>query len=124
MCVPHNSARIIGVDCERISSSAANEIIEFITNIKEREILYRCDLDYSQSTLIVFSAKESLFKALWPDVGCFFDFSAASLHSLDCTAQTFKLQLSESLHPLWVKGTIISGYFRCNDGYITTLICS
>ncbi len=124
VCIPHSSARIIGVDCEKISSSTANEIIEFITNIEERKILCRCELGYSKSTLVVFSAKESLFKALWPDVGRFFDFSAASLFSLDCSAQTFKLQLNESLHPLWAKGTIISGYFRSDDGYITTLICS
>jgi enterobactin synthetase component D len=124
VCVPNVSGKIIGVDCERIVSNNQHEFLEYITNIDERNILNCCNLDYDTATIIVFSAKESLFKALWPDVKKFFDFSAARLQNLDLQNQTFQLKLCESLHPFWIKDTLINGHFYFDNEYVTTLVCS
>ncbi|MBT9548239.1 MAG: 4'-phosphopantetheinyl transferase superfamily protein [Candidatus Sericytochromatia bacterium] len=46
---------------------------------------------------LLFSAKESLYKALYPTVRRFFDFQAAELHQRD--AGRFEIALIETLHP-------------------------
>jgi enterobactin synthetase component D len=46
---------------------------------------------------LIFSAKETLFKALYPSVGHYFDFKDAELTELDYTRQYLRLRLLKSL---------------------------
>ncbi|MNI56689.1 phosphopantetheinyltransferase component of enterobactin synthase multienzyme complex [compost metagenome] len=78
-------------------------------------------LDRSRGLTLVFSAKESLFKALYPRVGRYFDFLDARWLAL--TDQTLTLELKAPLTP-----TLPAGW-RCTlrwqplpGGVLTTLL--
>lgn len=55
------------------------------------------DLSLAEGLTLVFSAKESLFKALYPRVGRYFDFLDASWSAME--AQTLRLRLKTALAP-------------------------
>ena len=119
---PAGEVNIIGIDCEKKDLAAAAEIAGTVLNPAERASLHQTSIDYLTGVLIAFSAKESLYKALWPDVRRFFDFTAAEVCLLDSENQRIALRLSETLSPLWRAGTIINGRFHCGEDGITTLI--
>ncbi len=73
---------------------------------------------YSNPLTIIFSAKESIYKALYPTVRKFFDFNAVTLIELDDKKLIFIIN-----KPLAVKipqGTLITVYYqRCNNFVFT-----
>lgn len=119
----NSSVRAIGIDLETIMSAAlASEIVGSV--LDETEQYYLCTLDLLPEVAwtIAFSAKESLFKALYPEVRCFFDFNAALIIGLDGEACTFQLKLAKDLSPQWLCGALISGRFRLDRGNVFTTI--
>jgi len=84
--------------------------------------LNECEFDYVRrmtgsltlDTLltIAFSAKESLFKAAYPSVGRYFDFSAAQLLKIDIDAGTLAITLTESLSADFERGRICCAGFE------------
>lgn len=78
----------LGVDIEKIISPARIEVMR-------NKILHKNDLALSDQQLremtLIFSAKESLFKALFPTVRCFFGFEEASCLSIDHQHLTLEL---------------------------------
>lgn len=72
-------------------------------------------------TTLTFSAKESVFKALYPLVQRRFYFQDAEL--LDWQADGhLRLRLLIDLHPDWPAGTIVSGQYAEFDGRLLTLL--
>ncbi|WP_248944496.1 4'-phosphopantetheinyl transferase family protein [Serratia silvae] len=114
--------RLVGVDCEHYVPGIGEEIAGSILSDKEQRFLALSDVPLSLAVMIVFSAKESLYKALWPIVRRFFDFSAAEVCALDSKEGGFALRLTEDLSASWPSGSVINGRFVFVDGYITTLI--
>jgi enterobactin synthetase component D len=92
--------QLCGIDLERIATGTALDAI-FAKCLSPREAaLARADMGYPPeiAATLLFSAKESIFKALYPRVGRFFGFSAAELLgavSQDC----LQFQITEALHP-------------------------
>ncbi|EBY0806379.1 hypothetical protein DUU53_25655 [Salmonella enterica subsp. enterica serovar Berlin] len=113
----------LGVDCEKYAPAVAAEIESVIINAAEKACLRQSDIGYLLGVLIAFSAKESLYKALWPEVRQFFNFQAAELCFLDGKRQHFVLQLQETLIPTWGKGRMIIGRFSFDGEFITMLVC-
>ena len=68
---------------------------------------------------LAFSAKESLFKALYPRVGRIFGFDAAALLSVDMG--TGRLRLRQALGP-WDKGTTFSFHWTETGGQVLTAL--
>lgn len=124
VAAPANAVTLMGVDCEKYDPAAAAEIETMVVNTGERACLVSSGIDYWQGVFIAFSARESLYKALWPEVQRCFDFSAAEVCLLEARTQRFALRLRETLTARWTAGTVISGRFCCEDGYITTLIAA
>ncbi|MDV5139674.1 4'-phosphopantetheinyl transferase family protein [Chimaeribacter arupi] len=122
VAAPAGEVRVLGIDCEKKDLAAAGEIADVVLNPAERAYLHQTGLDFLTGVLIAFSAKESLYKALWPDVQHFFDFSAAEICGLDSKTQRIDLRLCETLSPDWQAGTRIMGTFCCEENYIITLI--
>jgi len=120
---PTDTVSSLGVDCEKYAPTVATEIESVIINAAEKACLRQSDIGYLPGVLIAFSAKESLYKALWPEVRRFFDFQAAELCFLDDKRQHFVLQLQETLTPTWNKGRMIIGRFSFDGEFITTLVC-
>lgn len=90
----------------------------------EREALLRETLPFNELLTLTFSAKESLFKALYPQVRCYFDFLDARMVAVDTQRQTFVLALLKTLTPNCPAGRRFSGRFwRKGDDVTTFIFC-
>lgn len=65
---------IPGVDIETFSSITIRETANLFSSLDEQALLVDSGIDYEIALLITFSAKESLFKALYPEVRYLFGF--------------------------------------------------
>lgn len=75
----------VGIDAERLMTEAAkDELLARICSDAERAVLARLPASEAAGVTFAFSAKESLYKCLFPQVGRFMDFSAA--HVVDVSA--------------------------------------
>jgi enterobactin synthetase component D len=111
----------LGIDAEDIlSPQKVSDIREIITTETEYNFLKEHYLDINIAFTLVFSAKESLYKALNPIVDIFFDFQAVEIHEL--TQNTFKLALAIDLSSTYKKGHIFEGSYLLNKQQIITII--
>jgi enterobactin synthetase component D len=115
--------KYLGLDLENILPIATIEEIKgMIINPDEAIILRQSALDFTTAFTLAFSAKESLFKALYPNVGYYFDFDAACIESIDHKRQRFQLVLSKNLNAAFSQGQRFEGYYQADSKSILTLI--
>ena len=89
--VRHPDARV-GIDCEAIlPDREAREIQDGIIDAQEAMCLMRSGYPFALALTLAFSAKESLFKALFPQVKNFMDFDCARITRLDERTLTLAL---------------------------------
>jgi enterobactin synthetase component D len=89
--VRHPDARV-GIDCEAIlPDSEAREIQDGIIDAQEAMCLMRSGYPFALALTLAFSAKESLFKALFPQVKTFMGFDCARITRLDERTLTLAL---------------------------------
>ena len=113
----------LGIDLETIlNKTTINEVEHSIINGIEKEILVGLSMPYENAFSIVFSAKESLFKALYSNVKSYFDFSAAQLVHINENENLIEFKLSQELSPTLSKGTRINGTFCFNKTEVLTCI--
>jgi enterobactin synthetase component D len=87
---------LTGIDCEAIlDENEAIEIKEGVIDSVENTLLQNSELPFSVALTLTFSAKESLFKALFPRVNAFMGFETARVTSL--SDQTLQLTLRQPL---------------------------
>ncbi|MGF6712791.1 enterobactin synthetase component D [Luteibacter sp. W1I16] len=99
----------LGLDIEHVvSGDAAAALRGPVVDAAEQAVL---DALFGDDPLlgltIAFSAKESLYKALFPRVGAFFDFDAAIVQYVDTAARTVRLMLRTTLAPALPAGTCL-----------------
>jgi enterobactin synthetase component D len=106
----------VGLDREEIllSFERAQKLALRIINQDEARILDGGFLTYEEGITLIFSAKESLFKALYPAVKKKFYFHEAHLTSL--TPQTLTLR-----HGLFGQAETIELSYQIRDGHVETL---
>lgn len=114
----------VGLDIESIFDlQLLHEIKHSIMDGGEVDLLFSSKtLSFVEGGTLLFSAKESLFKALFYQVGDWFDFDAARLTSFNSEAQIFTLQLTRSLGPHLFAGRQFCGTYRAFDDKLLTLI--
>ncbi|EPQ5777171.1 4'-phosphopantetheinyl transferase superfamily protein [Citrobacter koseri] len=61
----------IGIDIENFIPEIIRNTADMFTTKKEQKYLIKSGIDYNIALLIAFSAKESLYKALYPTVRIF-----------------------------------------------------
>jgi len=125
-CVAASKQNIkyLGIDHENwLTPASVEQVKTSIINDREEQLLKRTDMPFEQAFTLVFSAKESLFKALYPAVGYYFDFSAAEITALNPAGHSFVLQLTQSLAPTLNAGASFTGKFIFDDLAVQTLIC-
>jgi enterobactin synthetase component D len=116
--------RGIGVDIENLLvETTVAETQSLIIDAQERALLLAQDASWPWLMTLVFSAKESLFKALYPSVGRYFDFLDARLVELDLPAQRIGFALKVPLAPQLPAGFRIDGQFVTRGQRLLTLIC-
>jgi enterobactin synthetase component D len=98
-CVMSTNAGLgLGVDIEGILTDAgARNITSMVLGPEEQASLEADPGGFAQGFTAVFSAKEALFKALYPRVRDYFDFHAARLVSLDWHQGRLVLELTRNL---------------------------
>ena len=121
-CLVSNvSGRILGVDIEAFAEGAALSAIWENCLSGQETMLVEHQNIFSNSELatMVFSAKETLFKALYPVVNDFFGFNCAALVGLPEDG-LLQLEMSTDLHQSFTQGTIIDIYFQMNTHHVLT----
>ena len=111
----------IGIDFEEIDRAK----IELSSHIKNSEDL-KSHPDFSDTELltVIFSAKESLYKALYPSVQKFFGFEDAALRSINPQKGTFEIELLNDLNPHFGSSTRKSfqgRYLALNKNCLTVI---
>lgn len=125
LCAVHRESGLggVGLDVETLlSDERAEELWGAIVSPTEREALLREALPFNALLTLAFSAKESLFKALYPQVRCYFDFLDAHMTAVDVQRQTFVLELLKTLTPHCPAGRRFSGRFWREGDDVTTFI--
>jgi enterobactin synthetase component D len=112
----------IGLDVERImTEKLAGELCESIAGREELAGLAR-QTGWSAAVVLtlVFSAKETIFKCLYPQVGRYFDFREAEVLSLDPESGRFAARLLRSLTADLVDGYTMEGRFERDEARVCT----
>lgn len=112
---------VVGIDCEAIiDESEAREIQDGVINAQEAQLLMECGLPFNLAFTLAFSAKESLFKALFPQVQAWMGFESARVTAL--AANTLTLTLTRPLPPCVQNQPFTLHWCRLDSG-VLTLIC-
>ena len=102
----------IGIDSERIASQAqAKNISALIAWPVELSYAKAAGLDALQAITLVFSAKETIFKCLFPLVARTFDFSDVRIVAIDGAARTFNARVVTALSARVTAGMNLDGQF-------------
>lgn len=113
--------RSLGVDIEAIvSEETCREVAAMCVNPVELELIESLDADKRVAMTVLFSAKEALFKALYPLVGGFFDFCDAEVRGMDSRSQRLDVILLRDLSTEFVKGSAIRGSYRSDSARVFT----
>ena len=117
------SSHGIGIDIENIIdidtySSIKNQIIDS----QENELISRLLLPKLLLATIIFSSKESIFKALYPDVRKYFGFDAVRAIKLDISNSLVVFKLTKSLNNKFREGFIIKSKFVFTNNEVVTLV--
>lgn len=113
---------LCGIDIERIASGTAfDAILHHCLSPQERDWVGKGHDDMPQNVLatLIFSAKETIFKALSSTVGGFFGFDCAALVAID-KDRRLKFHLTKALHHTLPKGFEISIAYELIDGFVLT----
>ncbi|MEH2920582.1 4'-phosphopantetheinyl transferase [Samsonia erythrinae] len=127
LCAAHvrsDELSCVGVDIEGfISDERAQSLWPGIIGDNEYQWFLQRDEPFCCLLTISFSAKESLFKALYPQVRRYFDFLDARLVALDIAKREFELELLTDLTPTFYAGRRFTGTYLLREHDVTTFIC-
>ncbi|MFT8212033.1 MAG: 4'-phosphopantetheinyl transferase family protein [Symbiopectobacterium sp.] len=127
LCAIHRHSdmyRGVGVDVETLmSDDRAASLWPGIIDEEELQWLQRLDMPFCQALTLSFSAKESLFKAIYPMVQHYFDFLDAQITVLNQAQQVFELQLQTTLNLEFPAGRRFRGAYRMMADKVTTFLC-
>lgn len=113
----------IGVDYETyLSELVACEVNSNIHTKEESLVLTEQGISTSIATTIIFSAKESLFKALYPKVGEYFGFDYATVRYCDVSSGCLTLRLKDSFaNKYLIPDQYICDFELSPDGVLTLI---
>ena len=92
----------VGIDIETIIKPEARQaMMDMVVNAAEAEYLRRRAgaVGFDCLLTLVFSAKESFFKAAFPQVNAYFDFDAVEVFEIDLARQVVRFRCTQSLCP-------------------------
>ena len=114
----------VGIDMERyLSNEDGQKLAGALLTANERERLNGLTVEqFALMVTVIFSLKESLFKALYPLVGKHFYFEDAELIAWDTTTGTAQLRLLSDLDHQWPAGRELEAYFALKDGHVISVV--
>ena len=114
--------RRLGVDAEVVMTDAtARGVGPLVVRPEElTEVLDATRWDLSTATTLAFSAKESVFKCLYPAVGRRFDYLDAAIEHVTLAAGRFSARLLVDLAPTVRAGDVLAGQFVVDGDRVYT----
>lgn len=118
------SAEGVGVDVENLADADQVRAMErLVIRRDEDRALQRLGLDRRSALTVVFSAKESFFKAAFPRVARFFDFDALVLVGVGATGRRLRFRIRRNLAIGLPAGRIVEvDWCRLQERVITGMI--
>ncbi len=109
-----DAASAIGIDVERwMRAGASDRVADHITHGDELDTLVRAsEWGENEALTLVFSAKESVYKCLYPEVQRWFGFHDARVEAIDEEAGAFVVRLLVPLTPSLPAGLRLHGRFE------------
>ena len=126
IAVVSHTAKWLGVDCEEVmSTSTAQQIASMIAKPQELALLSQLDQPFNYLLSLLFSAKESIYKAIYPSVKKVLDFDMVKLIQLDVKNEVMTFEFHEELEMIlkWNKEISVK-YFNVNKRKVTNTICT
>lgn len=115
----------LGLDIEHwIIETDANDISDSIVTNASEYLLIIPALPFNKAITLIFSAKESLFKAIYKEVGRYFEFSAAKISAFDLTKNSLTLTLTENLSLTMHSGKQFQCTYEITENTVTTLVAA
>lgn len=123
---PSHAATLVGIDYEEIIPiNVATKLAPQILTSDELQLYYQLSMGFAQFFTIVFSAKESLFKAIYPKVEMYINFSEAKVTKICTVKKTFTIELCSTLLSDELEiGQAFQGYLLLDEESLTTMICT
>jgi enterobactin synthetase component D len=113
--------RGIGIDCERILTRLQySQVARQVSSREELDALLNKGIDDLTALTLIFSAKESLFKCVYPLCAVFFDFLDATLVSIDVKTGKAILSLNRTLSDDFSKGQLFEVNFTLSETFVLT----
>jgi len=113
----------IGIDLEQlVKEELMHEIASQIIFGEESDLL-KSDKSEPRCTFsLIFSLKESFFKAAYHQVGQFFNFDAVRLAEIDFDAELARIEVMQNLCEGLEKGMLVSGRFKIFDNRVLSMV--
>ncbi len=123
---PEGSVTYVGIDHEAIiPMNVATKIAPQILTSEEIQLFYQMNISFDLFCTIVFSVKESVFKAIYPKIEMYINFSEARVTEISFEHRQFRAELCSTLLVGELeKGKVLRGYLRITDGYVSTMVCT
>ena len=116
-------AKFVGIDCEDILSlDVAESINNMILTANELSYLKESDIDINFFCTLIFSAKESLFKAMYPYIHRYLEFDVANVFDICFVNKIFKISLIKKITSELDVGKCFIGHFEFDFNYVTKMI--
>ena len=113
----------VGVDVEQLmAEETADETAELLMQPAERALLARQPLPFAQAATLLFSLKESVYKALWPQLHQPMDFLQAQLVDVDLKHQQATLHLCQDFTSSFTRATPLHARFWLDETQVLTLL--
>lgn len=112
-------ARGIGIDAERIMSDATARCVRDAV-VSQHDVCPSGRVDGAVWTTLVFSAKESVFKCLYPLVNKIFWFETVGIEIVNPQRREFRATLLSDLSRELRTGMTVDGYYQIDAPYIHT----
>lgn len=114
--------KAIGLDSEIIlTQEVLTEVMDTIALPFEIQRAKQLEKNFQfQYFTLLFSAKECIYKALFPLVNIFFGFHDAEIIDLDFSSRRFRAKLLKTLNAEFQEGFILEGQFSIDTQYVHT----
>ncbi|CAA0115609.1 4'-phosphopantetheinyl transferase family protein [Zhongshania aliphaticivorans] len=124
-CITANKADIsaIGIDAQDIlNEERAERLQSRIIDSAEARLISQNNLSPALGLSLCFSAKEAIYKALYPRIQQYFGFNAAKLHSIDTAANTFSFRFDPALWVLHNDRNLLTLRYQINEQRVQTCL--
>jgi enterobactin synthetase component D len=115
----------IGIDIEAIVGAAAREaLLQVVVSQREIACLRQAAgaLDFDTLLTLVFSAKESFFKAAFAQLGRYIEFDVLELFHVDLVASVLSFRCVQTLSAHLAQGQICHAHYLFLDGAVLTAV--